>query len=103
MLWGTIEAFFELISSEIVAGTPVMFVSTYLIGSKGQATLEDDEGRKWRVEWISYMQSGRRLKFTVGWPEFACAQNIQEGDLLILQVVSPIHFKLHIIPLGGKL
>ena len=64
--------------------------------------LEDEEGRIWKVEWISYMQSGRRLKFTVGWPEFACAQNIQDGDLLILQVVSPTHFKLHIIPLGGN-
>ena len=34
MLWGTFEAFFELISSETVADTPVMFMSTYLIGPK---------------------------------------------------------------------
>ena len=44
MLWGTIESFFELISSEIVAGTAVMFMSIYVIGPKGQDLLEDEEG-----------------------------------------------------------
>ena len=44
----------------------------------------------------------RRLNFTVDWLEIVCAQNIQDGELLILQVVSPIRFKLHMIPLGGN-
>ena len=56
----------------------------------------------WKVEWLSYMQLGRTFNFTVDWLEFVCAQNIQEADWLILQVVSPTHFKLHIIPLGGN-
>ncbi|KAI5069625.1 hypothetical protein GOP47_0015926 [Adiantum capillus-veneris] len=80
---------------------PVLFMSTYLLGSKGQAVLEDEDGLKWKVEWMGYMQSGRRLAFTLGWPEFVSFRNVQDGDVLILEILAPDYFRVHVIPVDA--
>lgn len=81
---------------------PVMFMSTYLVGSKGQVVLEDEDGLKWKVEWVGYMQSGRRLDFTLGWPEFVSFRNIQDGDLLVIEILTPVYFKVHVNPVDAR-
>ncbi|KAH7276293.1 hypothetical protein KP509_39G001200 [Ceratopteris richardii] len=81
---------------------PVLFMSIYLEGSKGRIVLEDENGLKWKVEWVGYMQSGKKLAFTVGWPEFTSFWNIQDGDLLIFEIVTPHHFKVHIVPVNAN-
>lgn len=77
---------------------PVMFLSSYLIGSKGHVILEDDKGLTWKVDWIAYMQSGRRLALTVGWPEYISYHNVRDGDVFLVEIVSPEHFKVQVIP-----
>lgn len=79
-----------------------MFMSTYLVGSKGQVVLEDEDGLKWKVEWVGYMQSGRRLDFTLGWPEFVSFRNIQDGDLLVIEILTPVYFKVHVNPVDAR-
>ncbi|MCO5603119.1 hypothetical protein L7F22_057265 [Adiantum nelumboides] len=80
---------------------PVLFMSAYLLGSKGQVVLEDEDNLKWNVEWLGYMQSGRRLAFTLGWPEFVSFRNVQDGDVLILEILAPNYFKAHVIPVDA--
>ncbi|KAH9308085.1 hypothetical protein KI387_035996, partial [Taxus chinensis] len=77
---------------------PVMFMTNYLSGSEGTVTFEDSDGIAWTVGWSAYMQSGRRLLFTTGWPEFASYHNAKDGDVLLVEILNPNHFRAQILP-----
>jgi hypothetical protein len=76
---------------------PITFMSKYLIGSQGQVVLEDKDGVAWTIDWIAYMQSGRRLTFTRGWPAFVACHDIKDGDIFVAEIVSPEHWKVQVI------
>ncbi|KAG6545980.1 hypothetical protein Mapa_012642 [Marchantia paleacea] len=76
---------------------PVMFMKQFIKGREGVATLEDDKGAKWEVEWAAWEQSGRRLALTRGWPEFAESHRAQIGDVLLIEILSRDHFKVRFI------
>lgn len=76
---------------------PVMFMTKYLSGSQGIVTFNDCDGLSWRVEWYAYLQSGRRLVFTTGWPEFASDHNAKDGDILLVEVLNSEHFRVQIL------
>ena len=63
-------------------------MTKYLSGSQGIATFEDCDGFSWRIEWYAYPQSGRRLVFTIGWPEFASDHNAKHGDILLVEILN---------------
>lgn len=72
-------------------------MSPYLTGPNGQLTLEDEKGLTWKVGWIGYLQSGRRLALTLGWPEFVTYHNVKDGDVFLVEIVSPEHFMVQVI------
>ncbi|MCO5573247.1 hypothetical protein L7F22_027016 [Adiantum nelumboides] len=76
---------------------PVTFMSKYLTGSEGQVVLEDYRGLFWKVSWIAYMQSGRRLAFTRGWPAFVSYHEVKDGDVFIAEILAPDHLKVQVI------
>lgn len=76
---------------------PVTFMSKYLTGSEGQVVLEDNRGLFWKVNWIAYMQSGRRLAFTRGWPAFVAYHDVKDGDVFIAEILAPDHLKVQVI------
>ncbi|KAI5084641.1 hypothetical protein GOP47_0000810 [Adiantum capillus-veneris] len=76
---------------------PVTFMSKYLTGSEGQVVLEDNCGLFWKVNWIAYMQSGRRLAFTRGWPAFVSHHDVKDGDVFIAEILAADHLKVQVI------
>ena len=72
-------------------------MSKYLTGSQGQVILEDKDGVVWTIDWIAYMQSGRRLTFTRGWPAFVSRHEIKDGDIFVAEIVAPEHWKVQVI------
>eukprot|EP00250_Pteridium_aquilinum_P003123 c13455_g1_i1 orf=895-3765(-) len=76
---------------------PVTFMSKYLLGSEGQVVLEDNVGLFWKVNWIAYMQSGRRLAFTRGWPAFVSYHDVKDGDVFIAEILAADHLKVQVI------
>lgn len=77
---------------------PVTFMSKYLIGPEGQVVLEDKDGLLWKVDWIAYMQSGRRLAFTRGWPAFVSYHDVKDGDVFVAEILASDHLKVQVIP-----
>ena len=75
----------------------VMFMKKYLSRSQGIATFEDCDGFSWRIEWYAYLQSGRRLVFTIGWYKFASDHNAKDGDILLVEILNSEHFKVQIL------
>ncbi|KAL2623897.1 hypothetical protein R1flu_008142 [Riccia fluitans] len=76
---------------------PVVFMEHFIKGKEGIAILEDVQGDRWKVEWAAWEQSGRRLALTRGWPEFAATHGATEGDVLLVEILSPDHFKVRFI------
>jgi hypothetical protein len=76
---------------------PVMFMKQFIKGTEGVATLEDVKGDTWKVAWAAWEQSGRRLALIRGWPEFAEAHEAKIGDVLLIEIVTPEHFRVQFI------
>lgn len=78
-------------------GLPFKFCKNYLPPDELKMVLEDEEGVEHDVLYL-----GRKNGLSGGWRGFAVHHNLEDGDVLIFQLVQPSRFKVHIVKAVDK-
>ncbi|XP_042495566.1 B3 domain-containing protein Os01g0723500-like [Macadamia integrifolia] len=73
---------------------PSNFARTHLhIQQKGEVTLRNREGQTWRVNIIKFR---RKTALCAGWPAFVHANQLEEADICIFELVGKFKLQFHI-------
>ncbi|KAF7828735.1 B3 domain-containing protein [Senna tora] len=73
-------------------GLPALFCKRYLPDKDVTITLEDESGKEYQSKYIAY-----KTGLSAGWRQFSAVHKLQEGDVLVFQLVQPTKFKVLII------
>ncbi|KAJ1395586.1 DNA-binding barrel domain superfamily [Sesbania bispinosa] len=73
-------------------GLPVAFCKRHLPDKDVTITLEDESGREYKTKYIAC-----KTGLSAGWRQFSAVHKLQEGDVVVFQLVEPTKFKVYII------
>ncbi|MED6211508.1 hypothetical protein PIB30_074390 [Stylosanthes scabra] len=73
-------------------GLPVAFCKKHLPDKDTTMTLEDESGKEYKMKYIAC-----KTGLSAGWRQFSAVHKLQEGDVLVFQLVEPTKFKICII------
>ncbi|KAE9584438.1 putative transcription factor B3-Domain family [Lupinus albus] len=69
-------------------GLPVAFCKSHLPDKDTTITLEDESGKECKTKYIAY-----KTGLSAGWRQFSAVHKLQEGDVVVFQLVEPTRFK----------
>ncbi|CAM8897469.1 unnamed protein product [Rhodiola kirilowii] len=72
---------------------PAIFASKYLKGTSGYATLQNLEGKQWKVR---LLPSHANIKLSKGWHQFATDNFLKEGDICIFELLDSLNTLLKV-------
>ncbi|OIV89476.1 hypothetical protein TanjilG_20897 [Lupinus angustifolius] len=70
-------------------GLPVTFCKSHLPDKDTTITLEDESGKEYKMKYIAY-----KTGLSAGWRQFSAVHKLQEGDVVVFQLVEPTKFKV---------
>ncbi|QHO19252.1 hypothetical protein HN51_061884 [Arachis hypogaea] len=73
-------------------GLPVAFCKKHLADKDTTMTLEDEYGKEYKMKYIAC-----KTGLSAGWRQFSAVHKLQEGDVLVFQLVEPAKFKIYIV------
>ncbi|XP_027347376.1 B3 domain-containing protein Os01g0234100-like isoform X2 [Abrus precatorius] len=73
-------------------GLPVAFCKRHLPEKDTTIILEDESGKEYKTKYIAC-----KTGLSAGWRQFSAVHKLQEGDVLVFQLVEPTKFKVYII------
>ncbi|XP_061337770.1 B3 domain-containing protein Os01g0234100-like [Gastrolobium bilobum] len=73
-------------------GLPVAFCRRHLPDKDTTITLEDESGKEYKTKYIAC-----KTGLSAGWRQFSAVHKLQEGDVVVFQLVEPTKFKVCII------
>ncbi|KAJ4829600.1 hypothetical protein Tsubulata_014264 [Turnera subulata] len=73
-------------------GLPGPFCRAHLPQEDTTITLEDENGKGFRMKYIAY-----KTGLSAGWRQFSVAHHLVEGDVLVFQLIEPTRFKVYVI------
>ncbi|MED6193344.1 hypothetical protein PIB30_018495 [Stylosanthes scabra] len=73
-------------------GLPVAFCKKHLPDKDTTMTLEDESGKEYKMKYIAC-----KTGLSAGWRQFSTVHKLQEGDVLVFQLIEPTKFKIYII------
>ncbi|KAK7331084.1 hypothetical protein VNO77_25297 [Canavalia gladiata] len=73
-------------------GLPVSFCKRYLPDKDTTILLEDESGKEYKTKYIAC-----KTGLSAGWRQFSAVHKLQEGDVVVFQLVEPTKFKVYII------
>ncbi|KAI9089028.1 hypothetical protein K1719_029307 [Acacia pycnantha] len=77
-------------------GLPAFFCKRFLPDIDTTITLEDESGKEYQLKYIAC-----KTGLGAGWRQFSAAHKLQDGDVLVFQLVDPSKFKVYIIRANG--
>ncbi|XP_054823657.1 B3 domain-containing protein Os01g0234100-like isoform X1 [Prosopis cineraria] len=77
-------------------GLPAFFCKRHLPDNDTTVTLEDESGKGYQLKYIAC-----KTGLSAGWRQFSAAHKLQEGDVLVFQLVEPSKFKVYIVRANG--
>lgn len=73
-------------------GLPVAFCKRHLPDKDTTITLEDESGKEYKMKYIAH-----KTGLSAGWRQFSAVHKLQEGDVVVFQLIEPTKFKVYII------
>lgn len=73
-------------------GLPVAFCKRHLPDKDTTITLEDESGKEYKTKYIAC-----KTGLSAGWRQFSAVHKLQEGDVVVFQLVEPTKFKVYIV------
>ncbi|KAL2333564.1 hypothetical protein Fmac_014777 [Flemingia macrophylla] len=73
-------------------GLPVSFCKKHLPDKDTTIILEDESGKEYNTKYIAC-----KTGLSAGWRQFSAVHKLQEGDVVVFQLIQPTKFKVYII------
>ena len=80
------------VASCLWMGLPVTFCKRHLPDKDTTIILEDESGKEYKTKYIAC-----KTGLSAGWRQFSAVHKLQEGDVVVFQLVEPTKFKVYII------
>ncbi|KAH7672446.1 B3 DNA binding domain-containing protein [Dioscorea alata] len=85
------------VSSAFWLGLPTKFCKDHLSLNEFRMVLEDEQGVEYDAIYI-----GNRTGLSGGWRAFAIDHHLEDGDVLVFELIEPDRFKVYIIKACGE-